>query len=225
MFRSWPALLPAFVQVVPIELDARYYDPPSITPPTARVANVASIITELVDGADLNRVLDLPFAVFGHSLGALLAFELCRALAQRHKRTPGQLVVSARRPLDATDPIGHAPLHALDDDGFVQAVAHIYDGVPAALRDDVELLHRSLPSLRADVALLELHQHRAGPPLACPITAYCGSGDHTALAHMDGWRRQTTAAFVLRTFPGGHFYIEDDRAAVLSALGRDLRAL
>jgi medium-chain acyl-[acyl-carrier-protein] hydrolase len=212
-FRTWPAALPASVEVRPVQLpgrEGRFREPAH----TRLVALAAALAEGLLDD------LDRPFAFFGHSMGALVAFEVARQLRRRGAPAPAGLVVSGR-PAPQLGPRA-APLHALPDDKFVAALA-ARGGLPEAVRQDPELLAVVLPALRADLVACETYAYMAEPPLDCPVTAYGGLQDPQAgWSDLQAWAQQTTARFGLRMFPGGHFFLHGAQPQVLAALARDV---
>jgi len=140
---------------------------------------------------------DLPFAFFGHSMGALIAFEVARQLAADG---PDHVFASAHRAPHLADP---TVLHGLDDDALADRLA----ATNPALADP-ELREIFLPILRADLTLCETYVHTPGEPLSCPITVFGGREDDIVTeAELRAWRQHTSAGFALRTFPGGHFYL------------------
>jgi surfactin synthase thioesterase subunit len=217
VYRLWPRLLPESLDVCAVQLPGREN---RLNEP--RVPSVAQLVEALVPA--LLPELDLPFAFFGHSMGAVLAAELARALEARGGPLPGQLLVSARRPphLPGTE----LPLRALPDATFLAEIQRRYGGIPAEILAQPELLELLLPTLRADIAALELHRPARREPLPCPITAFGGADDAlTPHAHLEAWRDETRSAFRLRVFPGGHFYLEARRAELLADLAATLAPL
>lgn len=159
-------------------------------------------------------MLDLPFAFFGHSMGAVLAFETARELRRRGAAQPYRLFLSGRAPETSGSPI-----HTLPDSEFLRVLGERYNGIPAELAADPEMLRAFLPILRSDLTLLETHEVREHPPLDCPITALGGRQDSQAgAAQLQGWARQTTGSLDVLIFSGGHFFLFDQRSAVLACL-------
>lgn len=137
---------------------------------------------------------------------------------------PGHLFVSARRPPHL--PASETALHGLSDDAFIAEVNRRYGGIPRALLAERELLDLLLPTLRADLTALETFLPRQRPPMAIPVTAFGGSDDAmTPRAHLDAWRDETTAAFRVRIFAGGHFYLDPRRTDVLADVAATLTPL
>jgi medium-chain acyl-[acyl-carrier-protein] hydrolase len=156
----------------------------------------------------LHSCLDKPFALFGHSMGALICFELARQLRHRYALQPVHLFVSAHRAPQIPDP--NPPLHHLPDGAFLQALQQRYGPLPAILLQDPELMQLFLPILRADLAVIETYLYQEAPPLDCPISAFGGWQDNVATEEsLSVWRNQTHSKFNLTMFPGDHFYLQN----------------
>lgn len=215
MFRPWSALLPGEIDlwaVQPPGREARFREQP--------LANIDEMVDSVV--AAMEPHLDRPFALFGHSMGACVAFEVARTLADRGA-APARLFVSGRR---APGAVSNEPdMHLLPDDAFVAEIRRRYDGVPDAIMEHPELLQLLLPALRADIAALERHTHRAGPLLNCPITALGGTRDPVVpVDELARWRAASNGEFTLRLFAGDHFYLQTARDALLQTIVATLRA-
>jgi surfactin synthase thioesterase subunit len=167
---------------------------------TAMAPLVEAIVTDVA--------FDPPFALFGHSLGALIAFEAARALWARGVE-PRHLFVSSCTPPQL--PSGRrAPLHLLDDAALHAMIERRFGPLPAAVRADDHLLGSALACYRADFTVLETYKYVPGPPLDCPITALVGDRERHGAERMTGWQAHTTSVFNLHERPGGHFHIRDD---------------
>lgn len=151
-----------------------------------------------------------PFALFGHSLGALVAYEVARALGPK----PVRLFVSSFRPPPPPEIV--QPMHLLDDAALQAEIERRWGRLPAATRSDKDLLAAALACYRADLQVLETYEHVPGPPLSCPVTAIAGADEPGGETWMAGWREHTDAAFASHRRPGGHFHTRDD----LDGLGR-----
>lgn len=215
IYYSWADVLPPFIEVCPVQLPGHgtRLREPLATRLEAQVQAVA---------AGLAPAFDRPFAFFGHSMGALLSFELARHLRRTGQPGPVHLFVSGHGAPHLPD--RNPPMHQLPDDEFVAKLREL-NGTPEEVLRHNELLQLLTPILRADFAVCETYVYRPEPPLPCPISAYGGLGDaYVSQEEMDAWRQQTTSRFSLRMFPGDHFYLNEHRMHLLTALARDLMA-
>jgi medium-chain acyl-[acyl-carrier-protein] hydrolase len=165
-------------------------------------------------------LLDRPFAFYGHSLGALIAFELTRALRAAGAPSPSHLFVSGRRAPHR--PGQNKGMHAMSDADLL-AELRFYGGTPPELLDNAELMGLMLPISRADFAIHETYTFVPSEPLDVPISALGGLGDEEVPREaIDAWRELTTGPFSLRMLPGGHFFVQEQRAAIHRAVLTDL---
>ncbi|MEU5401627.1 alpha/beta fold hydrolase [Streptomyces sp. NPDC005963] len=170
----------------------------------------------MADGAfeALRRWDDLPLTLFGHSMGALVAFEVARRFEAAGGRID-HLFVSGRRAPSVARP---ERAHLLDDEGIVAEVRAM-SGTDARLLDDEELLRMVLPALRSDYRALETYRAAPGAAVACPVTALVGDRDPwTPLSEAGMWRDHTRGGFDLKVFGGGHFYLSSRPAEVIGVL-------
>jgi len=166
--------------------------------------------------------LDRPFAFFGHSLGALIGFELARALAKHYNVVPAHLFMSARIAPHYIDP--RPPFHSLPDAEFKAKLREL-NGTPEEVLNNPELAP-ILAMLRADFAMNENYRYPGGEPLDAPITAFGGTDDpKVSKEELSGWKLHTRKQFQLRFFPGDHFFIQSARAAVVRAIAQRLTAV
>ncbi|MHC0433284.1 thioesterase II family protein [Streptomyces sp. O3] len=162
-----------------------------------------------------------PFAVFGYSVGAWIAFELVRELRERHGLRAAHLGVAAR-PAPHT-PVRHPPMHTLPDETFLDVLDRRFQAIPPVIRDSPEMKALYLPVLRADTTVLETYRYRPGPPLECPVSAFGGTEDADCPRDdLAAWGAVTTGDFRLRMLPGGHFFLTAQRERLLADLSLDL---
>ena len=215
VYRTWPEGLPPAVELVAVELpgrDTRFKEPP--------FDRLAKMVPAIADG--LAGELGKPFAFYGHSMGALISYELTRELRRRGAPLPRHLFVSGRRAPQHPEP---APMFDRSEADFVAGLRQL-GGVPEAVLAEAELMAIFLPILRADFAIGDTAVLAPEPPLPVPITSLGGLADQRAsVAELHDWRAQTSAAFDVETFPGGHFFQQSERAAFLGSLGRRLAAV
>ena len=186
----------------------------------ASFCSIAPLVQALAD--QIEPFLDRAYCLFGHSMGALVAFELARELGRRRRPDPAWLFVSgANAPHMPRD---EEPLHHLPDDALIRAVTERYQGIPQQVLDDRELLELVLPALRADLTAIETYQFLEGARLQCGISAFAGRADRSVKpAMLAPWRELTDGGFASTLFAGDHFYLHDQRDELIDALLPQLR--
>jgi medium-chain acyl-[acyl-carrier-protein] hydrolase len=169
---------------------------------------------------ELRSYLDMPFAFFGHSMGAIISFELARLLRREHVPLPVHLFVSGRSAPQLSKP--NLSTYGLGNAEFMEELLRL-KGTPPEVLNHPDLMEVVLPLLRADFELIETYAYTHEPPLSIPLTAFGGLADlDNSRASLGGWRAQTTAAFSLRMLPGGHFYLTSNEERLLSVLAQEL---
>lgn len=161
-----------------------------------------------------------PYAMFGHSLGALVGYETARAVSAAGRVGPEVLVVSAHRPPHL--PHVDEPMHQLPDAEFEAVAAARYPPPPAELAEDPELLGELRATLRADLAVFETYRYLPGPALRCPIVVISGTEDHWNATDLAGWAQHTTAGCTVRLVAGDHFYPEHDPTEAIDVIRQAL---
>jgi len=213
-YRLWGAGLPSELEVCAVQLPGREgrYREPAYT-------RIEQIVAALLPA--LRPHLNLPFAFFGHSMGAVVASELTTALAASGGPAPQHLFVSSRRGPGIPDP--DAPLSKLSDAAFVVELNRRYGGIPAEVMRDAEMMSLLLPSLRADIGALENYVAAPQMRLSVPLSVFGGSDDsRVPRAHLEAWRQVAAGEFRMRLFTGDHFYINPRRAEVLAEVSATL---
>ena len=212
-FRAWAAPLAPAIELWSVTLAGRAS---RTGEPFAR--EWAPLIDELATAVAEN--VTSPVALFGHSLGALLAFEIARELSDRDLDV-AHLIVSGRAAPNGDRSYAVPP----GDKELLRDVDAVYGGVPDAIHTAPELLEYFVPILRADLELASAYVFRPGTPLTCPVTALTGADDPTVTwDQLQPWREQALADFDARSFPGGHFYFEHQEPAVLAVIRERLLA-
>lgn len=214
VFRFWLTGLGPGIEVYPIQLpgrEGRWHEPP--------FTQMSTLIAELTQA--LRPLLRPPFAFFGHSMGAFIAFELARQLRRENRPGPAVLMASSARAPQIPDP--DPPVHQMPFDELLEHLKR-FDGIPKELLDHPELVSLLLPTLRADMTMCETYTYSAEPRLTCALWAQGGEQDtKVPIEHLRAWSLQTSGEFRLRLFQGDHFYfLKEARAAATRALQDEL---
>lgn len=176
-------------------------------PPIEDIARLADLIA-----GELQAIQPRPTLLFGHSMGALVAFEVARRL-ERAGAAPLTLMTSGRRAPSTT----RATAMHLHDDARLVNELRAMDGTHNQILEDEQLLSMVLPVLRSDYRAVETYTHVPGSPLRCPIVSLIGAHDPQAtIDEVRAWAGHTAGGFTLRVFDGGHFYLD---AAVDEVVG------
>ena len=208
-YRQWPESLPNTIEVGAILLPGR--EKRLREKPLDRIQTMVATIVD-----NLLPLLDEPFAFFGHSMGTMLAFETARELRRRGQPLPKVLFVSGRSALHLTPT--NAPLYHLSDEAFIAALQARYQQIPQAVIDDAGLMGLFLPMLRGDFTAIDTYVYQPETPLDCPIVAFGGRQDTVSTDALDAWSQHTSKSFDRYMFPGGHFYLNDQRVALLKTI-------
>jgi surfactin synthase thioesterase subunit len=213
VYVRWKRRLPTWIEVTPVELPGR----------GRRMCEpLAQTLPALLDSIarDVRPEPGRPFAVFGHSLGAIIAFELAARLEQQGL-APAIVFASGTCPPAARDRERFA---ALQTDAELLAELRRLDGTPAHVLADAELMELALPVLRADFQIAANYTGNAERLLRAPLVALGGADDPTTSGEaIAAWRDQTRADFSMHMLPGGHFFIHEQESALFAVLEQHLR--
>lgn len=212
-YQSWRREMPSFVELCAVRLPGREtrISEMSFTDSEALVEQMAQVLA---------GDCDLPYVIFGHSMGAVLAYELAQSFRRRGLPQPACLFVSGR--VAAHLKLPAKPVYELPLQSFLSELEDRYGGLPKELLQDQEMLDFYLPILRSDLELIETYQYKEAPPLSCPIVASGGLDDHSLwLEGLEAWKQHTVGSFTLQRYDGGHFYLSGESKIPLLDLMRE----
>lgn len=215
-FRAWAGKLPPSIEVISIQLPGREdrIHEPLFTQMEPLVRAVAQ---------ELSPLLTKPFACFGHSMGAILAFELSRQLRRLGEPVPALLFASGHPApqIPSTETI----TYNLPAPEFVEELKRL-NGTPKEAFEHPELIQLMLPLLRADFEICQTYCYTEEPPLNCPISAFGGFEDqYVTRESLNAWKSQTTNAFIARMLPGDHFFLHTSKMHLLQKIAYDIHRL
>jgi medium-chain acyl-[acyl-carrier-protein] hydrolase len=217
VYRRWCEFVPPAVDIAAVQLpgrETRFRDAP--------ITRLEPLVDELT--RELRPYWDVPFVLFGHSMGALVSFELARRIRRESIPHLAALFVASRRApqigrLETDEP----PMYTLSDEAFKDRVRR-FNGTPAAILENAELLNLLMPMFRADFTVVETYAYRDEPPLSVPITAFGGVYDGgVTREQLQAWEKQTSSTFQLHVFPGGHFFMQTDAETFFPILKEELQ--
>lgn len=210
-FRLWPAAFGPRVEIAAVRLPGR-----------EQRLRERPVIDPVEVAATIAAAADRPYAIFGHSMGARLAFEVVRELRRTGGPLPLRLYVGGINPPHLPTMGPFAGLSQRSDEELMKGVAE-GGGVPVEVLAVPELFALFLPVLRADLTWVDDYVHTEGPPLPVPVVAFAGEADPVAPpSRMDGWHAHTEAGFTLHTLPGGHFFLIEHLSTVAGLIEKDL---
>lgn len=213
VYRPWIKLLPPEIELCAVEIPGRLYlkDKPA--------ANMQALIDTIFP--QILPLIDKPFAIFGHSFGSAIAYELAKRLQIEKRQLPAALFVSSRRAPHVPDLHRHASL--LPDQEFLEEMQNTYQAIPEALLKEKELLKLLLPILKEDIRLNETYIGVLDPLLDVPVISYYGLQDTTLIpSEFQRWKEVTSKDFKIRAFEGGHFYIDTNKETIIADIARSL---
>jgi medium-chain acyl-[acyl-carrier-protein] hydrolase len=212
-FAGWQAEFPAGIEILPIQYpgrESRWTEP--------LCGDLAELVQALA--CDLAELWRGPCAFLGQSFGALVAFELARAILPRTGQPLRLFLSGARAP---NLPLREA-IRALPDAAFIEKLRD-FDGIPDELLGNAELMELALPIIRSDFNALETHCFDAGDPLPVPISVFGGLHDNAVpVSDLLAWSTLTSKAFRSRFFAGDHFFLYRCVEAVAAHVATDLAA-
>lgn len=212
VFRQWQASVPEEVEICAVQLPGREYRIGEAA--YRRIPDLLNSLTEAIA-----PYLDRPFALFGHSMGALISFALARHLRQTLGKLPTRLYLAAYRAAHLPNP--NIKIYHLPSEVF--RVVLRAEGIPEAVLQNEELIQAMLPTLRADFELCDTYDYREDLPLECPLTVYGGLDDvRVRASDLEAWRMHCSGPFNLKLFPGSHFFLHSAQYLLLAELSRDL---
>lgn len=212
-FQAWAGALAPTLEVWAVQLPGR--ESRLREPPVTRMDALARGVA-----AALRPYADKPFALYGHSMGAKLCFEVARQLRREGAPQPAHLSVSGcpAPQLPSDEP----PSYTLPEAEFLNRLRQL-NGTPREVLENPELMELLSPVLRADFEAIDTYRFTPEPPLDLPIAAYGGLQDEEATCEqLEAWREHTSAGFVLRMLPGDHFFLHSNQHLFLHTLTRDL---
>lgn len=210
-YSKWYNYLPTDIEINLVQLPGRSHrieEPP--------FTNFLPLIKTLT--SELKPYLNKPFAFFGHSMGATLAFEIIRQLRHENHQIPIHLFAAAC-------PAPHSPIktfiHKLPETEFIAELQHRYNAIPQSILKNKELMQIFLPCLRADFTMIETYKYALEKPLDCPITVFGGLQDKAiSINKLEYWSVETNDIFNLEMFIGCHFFLQHNQSLFLQNLSQ-----
>ncbi len=215
-YALWHRYMPSHIEVWSVQLPGR-----ENRLSESAFTDWASLIHTLANA--VWPITDVPLMCFGHSMGAVMAFELARYL-RHHSTFAFQALLLSGHCAAHMSP-NSEPIHHLPDDAFVHKVAE-FEGLPVALTTSADFREIWLPSLRADFTLCERYRYVDDAPLSCPMIALGGVQDgHVRPSDLRAWSAHTLSSFRMHMLPGGHFYLHEQRDRFMQTLLAELTML
>lgn len=214
VFRNWSQLVPPTTGLYGIHLPGREsrMAEPAFTALSPLIEELTPILADEVTGS--------PYVFFGHSLGALVAFAVCREFRRNGTPLPDRLIVSGASAPHL--PPRRPPIHDLPEPEFLEELRRL-GGTPDEALTNKELMELVIPMLRADCSVSETYDFTEEPPLPCPIVAFGGRDDEDVpVEDVHAWRSHTSSHFMYKVFPGGHFFIHTHERDVVNEIAKHL---
>jgi medium-chain acyl-[acyl-carrier-protein] hydrolase len=213
VYREWHKLFPKEIEVCAVQLPGR--ESRGLEAP---IHSLDQLVHSIAD--EIQPLLNMPYVFFGHSMGALIAFETARHISRKNKRTPDHLFVSGRSAPHLTH--RYRKLHLLPDDELKDELK-LLNGTPDAVLQNKELMDLILPRLRADFEVCETYRYTADKPINCPITAYGGKDDlAVSFESLAAWSEHTSHHADLKMFEGDHFFLHNEQDNLAQSLNSSI---
>lgn len=213
IYSSWSKLLPRSVEICAIQLPGRghrFAEQP--------FHDLHSLVTWAA--LSMRGYLDKPFAFFGHSMGALISFELARYFRRKQFPSPIRLLLSGYGAPKVSDP--KASIYDLPDSDFIDRLRR-FNGTPPQILEEPDMLELVMPILRADFCLCDTYRYASESPLSTPITVFGGTEDcEVSPDQLLAWRDETRGGFTLHLIPGDHFFIHTSVQLLIERLSHEL---
>lgn len=213
VFHGWIEAVGPGIEIRALQLpgrETRYSEP--------RVKDLEYLVEETAQA--IHEYRDKPFAIFGYSFGALLAFEVSRELRRQGMAMPVHLLIAACQAPQIPD--AYPPISMLGDREFVQQVEDLYEPQGEAW-NHLELRNFLLPILRDDISACESYIYREEAPLSCPIDVFAGEQDRSiSVGSTRHWAEQSTSTINHHVFPGGHFFIDNSADEIIALVSSAL---
>ena len=216
IYRDWGNKLPSSIEVHPVQLPGHGN---RLSEPLFK--RVEPLVESMAEA--LKPYLEGSFSFFGHSMGAIISFELAHLLRREHKPGPAHLFLSGRPAPHRTKK--KPPTYDLPEPEFIEELRRL-QGTQSEILEHPELMSLLNPILRADLEICQTYEYAPRPPLECPLTVFGGLGDQdVSREQLEGWRDYTTSSFAVRMFPGNHFYLHSAAYVLLRMIAQDLRIM
>lgn len=217
IFHAWANTLPSDIETVGIQMpgmESRIMEPP--------IESLSLVVQTLL--SEIYPKCDKSFVFFGHSLGALISFELTRNLKKRYGLQPLHMFVAG---IHAPHILNQKPpIHDLPETDFLTMLQGRYSGIPEEILRNPDILELVLPGLKASLKMYECYKYEEDDPLDCDITAFGGDQDkNTRREDLEAWCHQTKRSFTLHMLPGSHFFINSERNHFLRTFSSELRGI
>jgi medium-chain acyl-[acyl-carrier-protein] hydrolase len=214
VFRDWGSKLPSSIEVYPVQLPGHGN---RLSEPVFK--RIEPLVQSMAEA--LRPYLEGSFAFFGHSMGAIISFELAHLLRREHRPSPAHLFLSGRPAPHRTKK--EPPTYDLPEPEFIEELRRL-QGTPNEVLVHPELMSMLSPILRADLEICQTYEYAPRPQLECPITVFGGLEDQdVSREQLEGWRDYTSSSFAVRMFPGNHFFLHTSAPVLLRMIAQDLR--